>query len=473
MANDDMELVRQYAVSQSESAFAALVSRYTNLVYSAAFRRVGNSQLAEEITQAVFIILAQKAGTLKEKTILPGWLYRAACYVSGQAVKQELRRQRREQEAYMESLSNQAEPEVWPQITPLLEDAMMRLGQAERDALVLRFFEGHSLKEVGNALGTSEAATKMRVGRALEKLRTYFSRHGVNSTAETIAGAISANSVMVAPATLTKVSIAVALAKGSMASTSATTLVKGAMKMMIWRKMKIAIGFGAAIILVAGATTLMAGHEPSANHGPDYRQLDDAFQLIQSVDQSKFVVRIFITSRNRAVRPADIRLTIQSAVEGPLPVQLGTNGQLLDVPHDSILRRENPPLVFNQPKGSLNLSFNYYLPVPRGLVFHYNWLGDGIAEVNKAIATANGMIKASYAGQIPLFKLNVQGVFFVFPRASAGKAMIDIYEQSGRKEYTAGRNGVILLKLDPALLEENPEISISEKPRYVVPNIQR
>lgn len=174
MANDDMELVRQYVTSQSESAFAALVSRHTNLVYSAAFRRVGNSQLAEEITQAVFTILAQKADRLNQKTVLPGWLYRAACYVSGHAIKQEFRRQRREQEAYMQSFSNQAEPEVWSQITPLLEDAMMRLGKGERDALVLRFFEGHSLKEAGTASGSSEAATKMRVKRALEKLRVYF-----------------------------------------------------------------------------------------------------------------------------------------------------------------------------------------------------------------------------------------------------------------------------------------------------------
>src|SRR5207253_3581662 len=165
-ASDDMEL-RQYIADQSESAFAALVSRHTNLVYSAALRRTGNAQLAEEITQAVFIILARKAGSLNEKTILPGWLYRTACYVSGHAFKQELRRQQREQEAYMQSLSNQTESEVWPQIMPLLEEAMLRLGQNDRDALVLRFFEGRNLKEVGALLRTSQAATKLRVHRAV------------------------------------------------------------------------------------------------------------------------------------------------------------------------------------------------------------------------------------------------------------------------------------------------------------------
>lgn len=271
MANDDMELVRQFVTSQSESAFTALVSRYTNLIYSAAFRRVGNSQLAEEITQAVFTILAQKAYTLNKKTVLPGWLYQAACYVSGHAIKQELRRQRREQEAYMQALSNQAEPEVWSQITPLLEDAMMQLGQAERDALVLRFFEGHSLKEVGNALGTSEAATKMRVKRALEKLRIYFSRHGVNSTTETIAGAMSANSIMPAPPTLAKTAAAVAIGKGATASTSTLTLIKGAIKIMAWTKAKTAIFVStAAILAVSTATTLIV----SLNHHRATAQTD-------------------------------------------------------------------------------------------------------------------------------------------------------------------------------------------------------
>src|SRR4051812_19749479 len=101
MTTDDMELVRQYATNKSESAFAALVTRHTNLVYSTSLRLIGDSHLAEEITQAVFIILARKASSLDANTILPSWLYRTACYVASSSLKKEYRRQKREQEAFM------------------------------------------------------------------------------------------------------------------------------------------------------------------------------------------------------------------------------------------------------------------------------------------------------------------------------------------------------------------------------------
>ena len=257
MTNDEMELIRQYAVQRSESAFAEIVSRHTNLVYSVAMRRIGDPQLAEEVTQAVFIILARKAAALPGRTILAGWLYRTTCYVSRNALKQEFRRQTREQKAYMESLSGQTEPEVWPQIRPLLEEAMVRLGPTDRDALLLRFFEGKSLREVSAVLGVSEAAAKMRLNRALEKLRIYFSRCGVTSTTTTIAGAIAANSIQIAPVSLAKTATAAALAKGVTASVSTSTLIKGALKIMAWSKVKTATVTAAILILATGGTIIV------------------------------------------------------------------------------------------------------------------------------------------------------------------------------------------------------------------------
>jgi RNA polymerase sigma factor (sigma-70 family) len=257
MTNDDMQLVREYAARQSESAFATLVLRHTNLVYSAALRQTRDPQLAEEVTQVVFILLARKAAALGEKTILTGWLYRTACYVSGSALKRERRRQHREQEAFMQSeLDAQAGP-IWNQLSPLLDEAMLRLGQADRDALVLRYFEGRSLNEVGSALGASEEAAKKRVNRALEKLRHFFAKRGVDSTTAAIAETISANSVLIAPATLAKTATAVALAKGATASASTLTLIKGALKIMAWTKLKTGIISAVIVVAVAATTTTL------------------------------------------------------------------------------------------------------------------------------------------------------------------------------------------------------------------------
>ncbi|MGB7749761.1 MAG: TIGR03435 family protein [Verrucomicrobiia bacterium] len=256
MTNDDMRLVREYVSRQSESAFAALVSRHTNLVYSAALRQTRDPQLAEEVTQVVFIILARKAASLGAKTILTGWLYRTACYVSGSALKRELRRQHREQEAYMQSELDAQAGSTWKQLSPLLDEAMLRLGRTDRDALVLRFFEGRSLNEVGSALGASEEAAKKRVNRALEKLRNFFAKRGVSSTTAIIAETISAHSVQAAPVALAKSITTVAFAKGAATSTSTLTLIKGALKIMAWTKAKTAIVVGTSVLLAVGTTTV-------------------------------------------------------------------------------------------------------------------------------------------------------------------------------------------------------------------------
>jgi RNA polymerase sigma factor (sigma-70 family) len=241
MMTDDMALLQEYARHNSEEAFAMLVSRHVNLVYSVALRRVHDAHLAEEITQAVFIILARKAETLGPKTILPGWLCRAARYTSANALTMQRRRQRREQEAYMQSILNEPEPEAWRQIAPLLDGAMEQLGQKDHDAVVLRFFEGRNFKEVGVALGASENAAKKRVNHALEKLRRFFSKRGVASTTAIIAGTISTHSVQAAPTVLAESITTVVMAKGAAAGGSTLTLVKGALKLMAWTKAKIAI----------------------------------------------------------------------------------------------------------------------------------------------------------------------------------------------------------------------------------------
>src|SRR5262249_45058516 len=121
MTGDDMALVREYAAGGSEIAFEELVTRYVNLVYSAALRQVGEPPLAEEITQVAFVILARKAASLGPETILPGWLHRTACFVATDARRAQDRRVRREQEIYMQSLNDsrpEVSEEIWSQLAP-------------------------------------------------------------------------------------------------------------------------------------------------------------------------------------------------------------------------------------------------------------------------------------------------------------------------------------------------------------------
>lgn len=220
---NDIELLGRYTREGSEEAFSALVARYVNLVYSVALRRLGNPHQAEEITQAVFVLLARKARHMTAGTLLAGWLHRTAWFTADNALKIELRRQRREQEAYVQSHLNEAEPDVWAQVSPLLDQAIAELNEADRHAIVLRFFDGRRLGEVGAALGLNEEAAKKRIHRAIEKLRAHFARRGIAVSASTIGAAISANAVQAAPAHLVSGLAAASLAAASGAGASGLT----------------------------------------------------------------------------------------------------------------------------------------------------------------------------------------------------------------------------------------------------------
>jgi RNA polymerase sigma factor (sigma-70 family) len=226
MNSDDMALVQEYAQSNSEQAFATLVSQHVNLVYSVALRQVRDPHLAEEITQSVFIILVGKAKSLSPKTILSGWLCRTARYVSATTLSIQRRRQFREQEAHMESILNEPEPGVWNQIAPLLDEALNCLGEKEHDAVVLRVFDGKELKQVGAAMGTTEDAARMRVNRGVETLREFFTKRGVTLSATAIAGAVAANSVQAAPAGLAATIAAAALSGTTITTTAAIAATK-------------------------------------------------------------------------------------------------------------------------------------------------------------------------------------------------------------------------------------------------------
>lgn len=254
----DMELIREYALRKSEQAFAEIVSRHINLVYSVALRQVRDRHLAEEITQTVFIILARKAATLGPNIILSGWLCRTARFASTKALIARARRQNRENQSFMEStLHNEpdADAETWSEIEPVLDAAMAQLARKDHDALVVRFFEKRSFKEVATVIGATEASAKMRVNRALEKLRMIFAKRGITLTTAIIASAVSAHSVQAAPAGLAS-SVTFAAVKGTAVTSSTITLINSTLKLMAWSKMKTAAIISAAAILTVGTATI-------------------------------------------------------------------------------------------------------------------------------------------------------------------------------------------------------------------------
>jgi len=295
---DDHELLGEYDRSESEPAFATLVARYVNLVYSAALRFTGNPHHAEEITQAVFVILARKAGGLRRGVVLSGWLYQTARLTAANFVKGEIRRQQREQEAYMQSTLNEPDPVAWEQIAPLLEEAMGGLGETDRNAVVLRYFENRSVEEVGARLKLNTSAAQKRVARALDKLRKFLTQRGLAISGAALAGAVSTNSVHAAPAAVAKSVTALALAKGAAASGSTLTLINGALKLMAWTKTKIAIVAGVAALLAAGTTTVAV---KAINAGRTRAALatmqgDWEGTLTAGQTQLRLVIRIFKTN---------------------------------------------------------------------------------------------------------------------------------------------------------------------------------
>jgi RNA polymerase sigma factor (sigma-70 family) len=245
---DDWQLLREYVGNGSESAFSTLVSRYINLVHSVALRRVNDQHLAQEVSQTVFILLARKAGSFRHSVVLPAWLFRTARFVAARAVRSEHRRQRREQESVLMQKLIQSD-EAWPRVAPVLEEVLEELGETDRSALLLRFYQDQSLREVGSRLGVSEEAAKKRVARALEKLRGLLIRRGVTLPVAALAGLLASNAVQSAPAGLAAVVGAQALAQGVAGSLPA--LAREVLDAWRMAKLRMALG-GAAALLVAG-----------------------------------------------------------------------------------------------------------------------------------------------------------------------------------------------------------------------------
>jgi RNA polymerase sigma factor (sigma-70 family) len=264
--------LREYVADGSESAFRTLVDRHAGMVHGAALRILRDPSMAEEVAHAVFILLARKARTLPAQCRLAGWLYQTTRFVALAALRSERRRQHYERDlASMNDAANNATEAAadWEQLRPQLDDSLAQLGAPDRDAIVLRFLEGRSFAEVGVAMQTTEAAAKMRVGRALEKLRRALQSQGVRLTAAALGAALATSGVCAAPSSL-------ALQIGTAALASAPDpnrllLVQEALKIMALKKLKTAVMAGALALLLAGGGAFYVHHHlrpaPSSTAG--------------------------------------------------------------------------------------------------------------------------------------------------------------------------------------------------------------
>ena len=216
---DHQTLLAEYNRNGSDAAFRELVTRYVDLVFSTALRLVeGDTHRAEDVVQIVFVDLARVARTLPADVKLGGWLHRDTCFVAATLLRGERRRQDRERQAMeMNTLQNHSEAD-FSQVAPLLDEAINELDEADRTAILLRFFEQQDFRAVGEALGSNEDAARMRVSRALEKLEEFLKRRGITATAASLGVVLTANAVQVAPVGLVVTISTVAALAGTTAT---------------------------------------------------------------------------------------------------------------------------------------------------------------------------------------------------------------------------------------------------------------
>ena len=223
----DAELLRLHAETGDETAFSELVARHLDLIYSAALRQVGgDSALAQDVSQGVFILLARQARALSRRASIVGWLYTTARYQANHAVRAERRRRVREQEANIMQEVEGTPAIDWEDLNPVLDAAMHELSEADREVMLLRYFKGLELRAVGAAVGVSEEAARKRVDRALEKMRGALRQRGVASTSAALVAVMNGAVVIAAPAGLASTITASAAAGAAAGAGFTTTLFK-------------------------------------------------------------------------------------------------------------------------------------------------------------------------------------------------------------------------------------------------------
>ncbi|MDB6027732.1 MAG: hypothetical protein JWM68_3955 [Verrucomicrobiales bacterium] len=314
--NEDSQLLRAYAEDHSEEAFRKLVERYVGLVYSVALRCVaGEISLAEDVTQTVFVDLARKARIVPLDVVLGGWLHHHTFYLSSRAVRTEQRRRVREKTAVEMSELNQEGSETWACLAPVLDEALDGLSASDRNAIVLRFYNGENLRTVGIALGVSEDTAQKRIARALEKLRTLLMRRGVALTLSSagLSSLLASNAVAAAPETVVSSAVTAGLLAAKAAGASSFTFYS----FMTYTKLKIA---GGLIILAGVGTTLVLQHHSQTKLRADNLILQQRVEKLGKENQ-ELTARASSKNARIAVENVDLGKKRLSLAEIPAAIQ--------------------------------------------------------------------------------------------------------------------------------------------------------
>jgi RNA polymerase sigma factor (sigma-70 family) len=316
---DNAALLDEYARTGSREIVGELARRHAAMVYSAARRQVGDGHLAEDVTQAVFILLFSKASSIHNPAQLVGWLYKTTRYTALNAMKIENRRKRHEEKAAAQKarqIENAADPLHWEELSPILDQAMAELPEADRQSILLRYFQGLSVREVAGAMTVSEEATKKRLSRGLDRLRRLLGKKGVVVGVGVLGVTLAARATEAAPEALGSSIRALVAGQSGTASKFATALAEKVARSMFLRTAWI-VGTAASVLIGVAGWQLLAMQDSPAGNARAATTAPSATTLSANTPPD-----------NNAASPDVPFLTLPGDITGsPMPVDLDGSGK--------------------------------------------------------------------------------------------------------------------------------------------------
>jgi RNA polymerase sigma factor (sigma-70 family) len=335
----DWDLLQEYVCSKSPAAMETLVRRHLPMVYAVARREMrGDASLAQDIVQGVFLLLMQRAQHISSRVVLAGWLFKVTRFAAADLRKRQARQIRREQEAArMKSALNSSEDDATDESAAalaLLDDAIAALPSGDRDLVALKFLQGRSHLQVGQAMRITENAARQRAHRALQRLRHFLSRRGVSMSSDTIGAMLAAEAAKQTISNPILNQVISALQSGSVEGRSAA-IAKGALHMLRISMLKTVMATGMAVVLVIGGgvgivqVAAQIGAAPATKQGSAKEFVVSVFQAGLKGDENAFIQGF---DRPTALQEAALRVMARAMVaeeelSDALAVKFGASAQ--------------------------------------------------------------------------------------------------------------------------------------------------